>query len=165
MNIGGGEKFFCFSVWILPATIPTYQKRDGGGCPESGCINLVSLLFQTGELQTNSALNLIVFGTKLEHLDLIEYVVVDLLNAKYNTFVKRVFRRQMIVFLLFFCLSSFCFITRPNQAGQDRCTMWPLHIPSQKLSFHIFEFSVIFYKFFGVYTVSMLLFSFIFLVN
>jgi hypothetical protein len=72
-------------------------------------------IIQTGELQTNSALNLIVFGTKLEHLDLIEYVVVDLLNAKYNTFVKRVFRRQMVVFLLFFLLSSFCFISRPNQ--------------------------------------------------
>ena len=76
---------------------------------------IMHCISQTGELQTNSALNLIVFGTKLEHLDLIEYVVVDLLNAKYNTFVRRVFRRQMIVFLLFFCLSSFCFISRPNQ--------------------------------------------------
>ena len=75
---------------------------------------------QTGELQTNSALNLIVFGTKLEHLDLIEYVVVDLLNAKYNTFVRRVFRRQMIVFLLFFCLSSFCFISRPNSTSRPK---------------------------------------------
>ena len=36
----------------------------------------------TGELNTISALNLIVFGPKLGHLDLIEYVVVDLLRVK-----------------------------------------------------------------------------------
>jgi hypothetical protein len=32
---------------------------------------------ETGELQTKSALNLIVFGPKLEHLDLIEYVFIE----------------------------------------------------------------------------------------
>ena len=35
----------------------------------------------TGAINTISALNLIVFGPKLEHLDLIEYVVVDLLKV------------------------------------------------------------------------------------
>jgi hypothetical protein len=109
-------------MWILPATMPNLPEKGGWG---DRSLDPLIWLFQTGELQTNSALNLIVFGTKLEHLDLIEYVVVDLLNAKYNTFVKRVFRRQMIVFLLFFCLSSFCFITRPNQAGQDPCKFRP----------------------------------------
>ena len=42
----------------------------------------------TGVLNKISALNLIVFGPKLEHLDLIEYVIVDLLKVKWNTFVK-----------------------------------------------------------------------------
>ena len=35
----------------------------------------------TGEVNTISALNLIVFGPELEHLDLIEYIVVDLLKV------------------------------------------------------------------------------------
>ena len=35
-----------------------------------------------------SALNLIVFGPKIEHLDLIEYVVVDLLKVKTETLME-----------------------------------------------------------------------------
>ena len=69
---------------------------------------------QTGELQMNSALNLIVFGPKLEHLDLIEYVIVDLLNVKYKSFIKKVFMRQFVVFLCFLVLSLFVFVTRPS---------------------------------------------------
>ena len=36
----------------------------------------------TGCIQPKSALNLIVFGQKLDHVDMIEYVVVDLLKVK-----------------------------------------------------------------------------------
>ena len=68
----------------------------------------------TGELQTKSALNLIVFGSKLEHLDLIEYVIVDLLNVKWKSFIRRTFYTQFLTFFLFFCLSSSCFLTREN---------------------------------------------------
>ena len=59
----------------------------------------------TGELQTMSALNLIVFGPKLEHLDLIEYVVVDLLKVKWKSFVRREFFIQMLIFTIFFAMS------------------------------------------------------------
>ena len=69
---------------------------------------------QTGELQTKSALNLIVFGSKLEHLDLIEYVIVDLLNVKWKSFIRRTFYTQFFTFFLFFCLSSSCFLVREN---------------------------------------------------
>lgn len=50
---------------------------------------------QTGELNIQSALNLIVFGHRTEHLDLIEGVVVDLLQTKWKSFIKR---RLMITF-------------------------------------------------------------------
>ena len=53
-----------------------------------------------------SALNLIVFGPKLEHLDLIEYVVVDLLKVKWNSFVRREFFIQMGIFSIFFGISN-----------------------------------------------------------
>ena len=59
----------------------------------------------TGVLNTMSALNLIVFGPKLEHLDLIEYVVVDLLKVKWNSFVRREFFIQMAIFTFFFAIS------------------------------------------------------------
>jgi hypothetical protein len=71
----------------------------------------------TGELNTISALNLIVFGPKLEHLDLIEYVVVDLLNVKWKSFVKREFFKQMGIFTTFFALGMYAFVFRPVPRG------------------------------------------------
>ena len=49
---------------------------------------------------------MIVFGPKLEHLDLIEYVVVDLLKVKWNSFVRREFFIQMAIFSVFFGISK-----------------------------------------------------------
>ena len=46
------------------------------------------------------------FGPKLEHLDLIEYVVVDLLKVKWNSFVRREFFIQMAIFSVFFGISK-----------------------------------------------------------
>ena len=50
---------------------------------------------------------MIVFGPKLEHLDLIEYVVVDLLKVKWNSFVRREFFIQMAIFAVFFGISKY----------------------------------------------------------
>ena len=71
----------------------------------------------TGELNTISALNLIVFGPHLEHLDLIEYVVVDLLRVKWESFVRREFFKQMFIFSIFFILGMFAFVIRPMPRG------------------------------------------------
>lgn len=72
-------------------------------------------------MQTVSALNLIVFGQKLEHLDLIEYVIVDLLKVKWNSFVRRTFYTQFFIFVMFFILSSGCFVMRETtpQISED----------------------------------------------
>ncbi|GLH11320.1 Transient receptor potential cation channel subfamily V member 6 [Gryllus bimaculatus] len=43
---------------------------------------------ETGKISKDSALNLVVFGDKDEHLELMEGFLVDLLHAKWNTFVK-----------------------------------------------------------------------------
>lgn len=71
----------------------------------------------TGELQTQSALNLIVFGPTIEHLDLIEGVTVDLLKTKWNSFIKKNFYRQIAMFTVFFLISAFCFVSRPMTPG------------------------------------------------
>ncbi|XP_023334395.1 transient receptor potential cation channel subfamily V member 6 [Eurytemora carolleeae] len=76
---------------------------------------------ETGELQQKSALNLIVFGPLLEHLDLIEYVIVDLLQAKWNSFIRKSFFRQFFAFFVYFCISTVAFTLRPTQTFMGPC--------------------------------------------
>ncbi|XP_029680490.1 transient receptor potential cation channel subfamily V member 5 [Formica exsecta] len=68
----------------------------------------------TGTINNNSALNLVVFGEKDEHLELMDGVLIDLLNAKWNTFVKFRFYRQFILFYFYFVLSLISFTLRPG---------------------------------------------------
>ncbi|XP_072757468.1 transient receptor potential cation channel subfamily V member 5 [Anoplolepis gracilipes] len=68
----------------------------------------------TGTINNNSALNLVVFGEKDEHLELMDGVLIDLLNAKWNTFVKFRFYRQFILFFFYFVLSLISFTLRPG---------------------------------------------------
>ncbi|KAK2708049.1 hypothetical protein QYM36_015666 [Artemia franciscana] len=67
-----------------------------------------------GGIQTDSVLNLVVFGEKEAHLDLMEGVLVDLLHAKWNTFVKAKFYKQFIMFAVYFLISLICFNLRPS---------------------------------------------------
>ncbi|XP_065339476.1 transient receptor potential cation channel subfamily V member 5 [Cloeon dipterum] len=69
---------------------------------------------KTGNICKDSALNLVVFGERDEHLDLMEGMLVDLLHAKWNTFVKARFYRQFIMFFFYFLFSLFCFTLRPG---------------------------------------------------
>ncbi|KAK0075105.1 hypothetical protein PV325_007352, partial [Microctonus aethiopoides] len=68
----------------------------------------------TGTINNNSALNLVVFGEKDEHLELMDGVLVDLLNAKWNTFIKSRFYRQFFLFCFYFVLSLISFVLRPG---------------------------------------------------
>ena len=76
---------------------------------------------ETGELQTKSALNLIVFGPHLEHLDLIEYVIVDLLKAKWNSYIRKSFFRQFFAFSIYFLISTVAYTLRHNQVTEQPC--------------------------------------------
>ncbi|CAB0003333.1 unnamed protein product [Nesidiocoris tenuis] len=89
---------------------------------------------ETGNISKNSALNLVVFGInsvvgitlsnfyciytfrqeKDEHLELMDGVLVDLLHAKWNAFVKNRFYRQFFLFFLYFLISLLCFTLRPG---------------------------------------------------
>ncbi|XP_076297480.1 transient receptor potential cation channel subfamily V member nanchung isoform X2 [Lasioglossum baleicum] len=68
----------------------------------------------TGTISHNSALNLVVFGEKDEHLELMDGILIDLLNAKWNTFVKSRFYRQFFLFCFYFVLSLVSFTLRPG---------------------------------------------------
>ncbi|XP_050307114.1 transient receptor potential cation channel subfamily V member 1 isoform X2 [Anthonomus grandis grandis] len=78
---------------------------------------------KTGQISKTSALNLVVFGEKDEHLELLDGVLIDLLNAKWNTFVKSKFYRQFFTFAFYFIVSLVAFILRPGP---------PLHTEAPK---------------------------------
>lgn len=69
---------------------------------------------ETGNISRTSALNLVVFGDKDEHLELMDGVLIDLLNAKWNTFVKNKFYRQFFMFTFYFINSLIAFTLRPG---------------------------------------------------
>lgn len=97
---------------------------------------------KTGNINKDSALNLVVFGVSLkdvsvykpnqvsclfhhflkdkdEHLDLLEGVLIDLLKTKWNTFVKAKFYRQMRIFSVYFLISLAAFGLRPKAYTQE----------------------------------------------
>ncbi|KAK7582313.1 hypothetical protein V9T40_013758 [Parthenolecanium corni] len=74
---------------------------------------------KSGQISKTSALNLVVFGDKDEHLELMDGVLIDLLNAKWNTFVKFRFYRQFFQFSLYFLLSVICFTLRPGPPSAE----------------------------------------------
>ncbi|KAL7305423.1 hypothetical protein TKK_0002166 [Trichogramma kaykai] len=76
----------------------------------------------TGQIVKNSALNLVVFGDKDEHLELMDGVLIDLLNAKWNTFVKSRFYRQFYLFCCYFLLSAVSFVLRPGPDEEPQRT-------------------------------------------
>lgn len=51
---------------------------------------------------------------KDEHLELMDGVLIDLLNAKWNTFVKFKFYRQFFTFAFYFLISLVAFTLRPG---------------------------------------------------
>lgn len=69
---------------------------------------------ETGNISKDSALNLVVFGDKDEHLKLLDGVLIDLLKTKWNTFVKSRFYRQFYLFAAYFLISLVRFLLRPG---------------------------------------------------
>ncbi|KYM91409.1 Transient receptor potential cation channel subfamily V member 5 [Atta colombica] len=67
----------------------------------------------------NTVMHMLVIYEKLasdkdEHLELMDGVLVDLLNAKWNTFVKSRFYNQFFLFCFYFVLSLISFTLRPG---------------------------------------------------
>lgn len=73
----------------------------------------------TGNISKDSALNLVVFGDKDEHLELMDGVLIDLLKTKWETFVKSRFYRQFYLFATYFCVSLVSFLLRPGPDIDD----------------------------------------------
>lgn len=74
---------------------------------------------ETGHISKDSALNLVVFGDKDEHLELLDGILIDLLKTKWNTFVKSRFYRQFFFFASYFLISLVSFLLRPGPDISD----------------------------------------------
>lgn len=74
---------------------------------------------ETGHISKDSALNLVVFGDKDEHLELLDGILIDLLKTKWNTFVKSRFYRQFYLFTSYFLISLISFLLRPGPIVTD----------------------------------------------
>lgn len=74
---------------------------------------------ETGHISKDSALNLVVFGDKDEHLELLDGILIDLLKTKWNTFVKSRFYRQFYLFTSYFLISLISFLLRPGPIVSD----------------------------------------------
>lgn len=74
---------------------------------------------ETGHISKDSALNLVVFGDKDEHLELLDGILIDLLKTKWNTFVKSRFYRQFYLFTSYFLISLISFLLRPGPNVMD----------------------------------------------
>ncbi|KHJ43908.1 ankyrin repeat protein [Trichuris suis] len=77
-------------------------------------LNIDTIQEETGNLVPISAVSLIVFGETSDHLQLIDGLVENLLEAKWKTFGKRKFATQLFKFIIFFICMCTAVVLRPT---------------------------------------------------
>ncbi|XP_048774112.2 transient receptor potential cation channel subfamily V member 5-like isoform X5 [Ostrea edulis] len=78
----------------------------------------IDTISETGDINRNSALNLVVYGTEDGHLDMMDGLIVELLKDKWKTFVGHRFYRRFAIFFVYFIIFMVAVILRP---GSDLC--------------------------------------------
>ncbi|KAK3087949.1 hypothetical protein FSP39_012710 [Pinctada imbricata] len=91
-----------------------YGKVTCAGYP----LKDIDTISETGEINKNSVLNLVVYGEDERHLDMMDGLIVELLKDKWKTFVRFRFYRRFAIFFLYFIMFMVAFILRP---GEDKC--------------------------------------------
>nr|XP_019536378.2 transient receptor potential cation channel subfamily V member 5 [Aedes albopictus] len=122
-KLGRVEMFF----HIMNIEREIYWQLGSITCAAYPLVLIDTIDIETGNINKDSALNLVVFGDKAEHLDLLEGVLIDLLKTKWNSFVKDKFYRQFFVFFWYFCVSLVSFTLRRGpmvleEPGANRTT-------------------------------------------
>uniref|UniRef100_A0A182PBM6 Ion transport domain-containing protein n=1 Tax=Anopheles epiroticus TaxID=199890 RepID=A0A182PBM6_9DIPT len=107
-KLGRVEMFF----HIMNIEREIYWQLGSITCAAYPLVLIDTIDVETGNISKDSALNLVVFGDKDEHLDLLDGVLIDLLKTKWNTFVKDKFYRQFFMFFCYFCVSLVSFTLR-----------------------------------------------------
>ncbi|XP_058116489.1 transient receptor potential cation channel subfamily V member 5 [Anopheles ziemanni] len=114
-KLGRVEMFF----HIMNIEREIYWQLGSITCAAYPLVLIDTIDVETGNISKDSALNLVVFGDKDEHLDLLDGVLIDLLKTKWNTFVKDKFYRQFFMFFCYFCVSLISFTLRNGPPPAD----------------------------------------------
>ncbi|KAI6177885.1 Transient receptor potential cation channel subfamily V member 6 [Aphelenchoides bicaudatus] len=75
--------------------------------------NIDTINQETGELNEDSALSLIVYGESNDHLDLLDGLVEELLQAKWKAFGRKRWVRSLIAFTVYYFFFFAAFMSRP----------------------------------------------------
>ncbi|PVD21847.1 hypothetical protein C0Q70_17649 [Pomacea canaliculata] len=78
----------------------------------------IDTISPTGEINTDSALNIIVYGGDESHLDMMDGLIVNLLMDKWKTFARFRFYRRFVAFVVYFVMFVIAFALRP---AHDPC--------------------------------------------
>lgn len=114
-KLGRVEMFF----HIMNIEREIYWQLGSITCAAYPLSQIDTIDVETGNISKDSALNLVVFGDKDEHLELLDGVLIDLLKTKWNTFVKSRFYRQFYLFAIYFLVSLVSFLLRPGPVMDD----------------------------------------------
>uniref|UniRef100_A0A183BPV9 Ion_trans domain-containing protein n=1 Tax=Globodera pallida TaxID=36090 RepID=A0A183BPV9_GLOPA len=71
---------------------------------------------ETGDLNEDSALSLVVYGESTEHLELLDGLLEDLLEAKWEAFAKKRWFISLFGFCIFYIVFFIAFMSRPFSA-------------------------------------------------
>lgn len=114
-KLGRVEMFF----HVMSIEREIYWQLGSITCAAYPLLMIDTINEETGNINKDSVLNFVVFGDKLEHLELLDGVVIDLLKTKWDTFCKSRFYKQFYMFAFYFLISLFSFILRPGPAPKE----------------------------------------------
>ncbi|CEF63574.1 Nanchung [Strongyloides ratti] len=75
----------------------------------------------TGTINYESALSLIVYGREDKHLKMLDGLLEELLKAKWNSFGKQKLIKSFIFYFIYYCFFVVAFISRPTITSSDIC--------------------------------------------
>lgn len=114
-KLGRVEMFF----HVMSIEREIYWQLGSITCAAYPLLMIDTINEETGNINKDSVLNFVVFGDKLEHLELLDGVVIDLLKTKWDTFCKSRFYKQFYMFAFYFLISLFSFILRPGPDSKE----------------------------------------------
>uniref|UniRef100_A0A0K0EHS3 ANK_REP_REGION domain-containing protein n=1 Tax=Strongyloides stercoralis TaxID=6248 RepID=A0A0K0EHS3_STRER len=84
-------------------------------------VKIDSIDQDTGKINYESALSLIVYGRGQKHLEMLDGLLEELLKAKWDSFGRRKLIKSFIFYFIYYCFFVVAFISRPGITLYDTC--------------------------------------------
>ncbi|CAI2354992.1 unnamed protein product [Caenorhabditis sp. 36 PRJEB53466] len=76
----------------------------------------------TGEMNDTSALSLVVYGESIQHLELMDGLIEQILDEKWKAYGKLLWLRSLFGFIFFYCCFVAAYMLRPSSATTEHIT-------------------------------------------